>query len=200
MLVLKPVLTLKSETIATPLGELEIITDNQGQLRALEWADFHPRLLQLLVRHYGPDHSLHPSATLVAKSAAKPGFSLHQDNVEQSIRQRIQDYFAGDLAAIDALPVATAGTEFQRTVWKMLRAIPCGQIMTYGQMAAQLGNPGASRAVGLANGSNPISVVVPCHRVIGSNGTLTGYAGGVERKKWLLMHEGYLFDQQNSLF
>jgi len=82
----------------------------------------------------------------------------------------------------------------------MLRTIPCGQIMTYGQMAAQLGNPGASRAVGLANGSNPISVVVPCHRVIGSNGTLTGYAGGVERKKWLLVHEGYLFDQQNSLF
>ncbi|MES4612873.1 MAG: methylated-DNA--[protein]-cysteine S-methyltransferase [Ewingella sp.] len=193
-------LTLKSETIATPLGELEIITDTQGQLRALEWADFHSRLLQLLVRHYGPDHSLNPSTASTAKSAAKPGFSLHQDNVAQNIRQPIEDYFAGDLAAIDTLPVATAGTKFQRTVWKMLRTIPCGQIMTYGQMAAQLGNPGASRAVGLANGSNPISVVVPCHRVIGSNGTLTGYAGGVERKKWLLVHEGYLFDQQNSLF
>jgi methylated-DNA-[protein]-cysteine S-methyltransferase len=193
-------LMLKSETIDTPLGELEIITDPQGQLRALEWADFHHRLLQLLVRHYGPDQSSTFSASSSAKSNAKPGFSLHQESVEQNIKQRISDYFAGDLAAIDALPVATAGTEFQRTVWKMLRTIPCGQIMTYGQMAAQLGNPGASRAVGLANGSNPISVVVPCHRVIGSNGTLTGYAGGVERKKWLLVHEGYLFDQQNSLF
>ena len=193
-------LMLKSETIDTPLGELEIITDPQGQLRALEWADFHHRLLQLLVRHYGPDQSSNISAALPAKSGAKPGFSLHQESVEQNIKQRISDYFAGDLAAIDTLPVATAGTEFQRTVWKMLRTIPCGQIMTYGQMAAQLGNPGASRAVGLANGSNPISVVVPCHRVIGSNGTLTGYAGGVERKKWLLVHEGYLFDQQNSLF
>lgn len=193
-------LMLKSETIDTPLGELEIITDPQGQLRALEWADFHHRLLQLLVRHYGPDQSSTLSAASPAKSNAKPGFSLHQESVEQNIKQRISDYFAGDLAAIDALPVATAGTEFQRTVWKMLRTIPCGHIMTYGQMAAQLGNPGASRAVGLANGSNPISVVVPCHRVIGSNGTLTGYAGGVERKKWLLVHEGYLFDQQNSLF
>ncbi|WP_456876478.1 methylated-DNA--[protein]-cysteine S-methyltransferase [Ewingella americana] len=196
----KPMLMLKSETIDTPLGDLEIITDPQGQLRALEWADFHHRLLQLLVRHYGPDQSSTLSAASPAKSNAKPGFSLHQESVEQNIKQRISDYFAGDLAAIDALPVATAGTEFQRTVWKMLRTIPCGQIMTYGQMAAQLGNPGASRAVGLANGSNPISVVVPCHRVIGSNGTLTGYAGGVERKKWLLVHEGYLFDQQNSLF
>jgi methylated-DNA-[protein]-cysteine S-methyltransferase len=72
--------------------------------------------------------------------------------------------------------------------------------MTYGQMAAKLDNPGASRAVGLANGSNPISVVVPCHRVIGSNGALTGYAGGVDRKKWLLIHEGYLKSPQKSLF
>lgn len=193
-------LTLLSETIDTPLGDLEIIIDQQGQLRALEWADFHHRLLQLLVRHYGPDHSLNAPQFMARKPATKAGFALHQEPVVPSIRQPIEDYFAGDLAAIDTLPVATAGTEFQRTVWQMLRTIPCGQIMTYGQMAAQLGNPGASRAVGLANGSNPISIVVPCHRVIGSNGTLTGYAGGVERKKWLLMHEGYLFGQQNSLF
>jgi len=198
-------LTLVSETIDTPLGELEIITDKQGQLRALEWADFHQRLIQLLVRHYGNDRTSNDPANKVTlknvtKADAKAGFSLHQDEVEASIRQRIQDYFAGDLQAIDTLPVATAGTEFQRSVWQMLRTIPCGHVMSYGQMAAQLGNPGASRAVGLANGSNPISIVVPCHRVIGSNGTLTGYAGGVDRKKWLLTHEGYLFDQQNSLF
>src|SRR5471030_904618 len=196
----KLMLALVSETIETPLGELEIITDLQGQLRALEWADFHHRLMQLLARHYGPEISSALISPQIMKSDAKKGFSLTQDSVDVSVRQRIQDYFAGDLHAIDTLPVATAGTEFQRRVWQMLRTIPCGQIMTYGQMAAQLGNPGASRAVGLANGSNPISVVVPCHRVIGSNGTLTGYAGGVERKKWLLIHEGYFKNQQNSLF
>lgn len=191
-------LTLVSETIDTPLGELEIITDLQGQLRALEWADFHHRLMQLLARHYGTEVS--STVFSSTKKEIKSGFSLTQDSVDASVRQRIQDYFTGDLHAIDTLPVATAGTEFQRQVWQMLRTIPCGQIMTYGQMAAQLGNPGASRAVGLANGSNPISVVVPCHRVIGSNGTLTGYAGGVDRKRWLLIHEGYLSNQQNSLF
>lgn len=193
-------LTLVSETIKTPLGELEIITDLQGKLRALEWADFHHRLMQLLGRHYGTEVSDTPVNGRIIKPGTKDGFSLKQDSVDISVRQRIQDYFAGDLHAIDTLPVATAGTEFQRQVWQMLRTIPCGNIMTYGQMAAQLGNPGASRAVGLANGSNPISVVVPCHRVIGSNGTLTGYAGGVERKRWLLIHEGYLTNQQNSLF
>ena len=193
-------LTLVSEIIETPLGELEIITDLQGNLRALEWADFHHRLMQLLARHYGAERSDNSVAPQITKSNIKTGFSLKQDSVDHAIRQRIEDYFAGDLHAIDTLPVATAGTEFQRQVWQMLRTIPCGQIMTYGQMAAQLGNPGASRAVGLANGSNPISVVVPCHRVIGSNGTLTGYAGGVDRKRWLLIHEGYLSNQQNSLF
>ncbi|ENH8377688.1 methylated-DNA--[protein]-cysteine S-methyltransferase, partial [Shigella sonnei] len=90
------------------------------------------------------------------------------------------------------LPTATGGTPFQREVWKTLRTIPCGQVMHYGQLAEQLGRPGAARAVGAANGSNPISIVVPCHRVIGRNGTMTGYAGGVQRKEWLLRHEGYL--------
>ncbi|TPG59283.1 methylated-DNA--[protein]-cysteine S-methyltransferase [Ewingella americana] len=193
-------LTLVSETIDTPLGELEIVTDQQGQLRALEWADFHHRLLQLLVRHYGVAVSPKEMGSKITLSGAKTSFSLNQDSVDAAVRQRIQDYFSGDLHAIDSLPVATAGTEFQRRVWQMLRTIPCGQIMTYGQMAAKLDNPGASRAVGLANGSNPISVVVPCHRVIGSNGALTGYAGGVDRKKWLLIHEGYLKSPQKSLF
>ncbi|WP_459177481.1 methylated-DNA--[protein]-cysteine S-methyltransferase [Ewingella americana] len=193
-------LTLVSETIDTPLGELEIVTDQQGQLRALEWTDFHHRLLQLLVRHYGVAVSPKEMGSKITSSGAKTSFSLNQDSVDTAVRQRIQDYFSGDLHAIDSLPVATAGTEFQRRVWQMLRTIPCGQIMTYGQMAAKLDNPGASRAVGLANGSNPISVVVPCHRVIGSNGALTGYAGGVGRKKWLLIHEGYLKSPQKSLF
>ena len=105
---------------------------------------------------------------------------------------KLQQYFDGDLAIIDTLPTATAGTPFQRQVWQALRTIPCGQVMHYGQLAEVLGRPGAARAVGAANGSNPVSIVVPCHRVIGRNGTMTGYAGGVQRKEWLLRHEGYL--------
>jgi methylated-DNA-[protein]-cysteine S-methyltransferase len=98
-------------------------------------------------------------------------------------------YFGGDLAAIDALPVATGGTEFQRAVWDELRRIPCGGSISYSELARRIGRPAAIRAVGLANGANPIGIVVPCHRVIGANGTLTGYGGGIERKRWLLAHE-----------
>jgi methylated-DNA-[protein]-cysteine S-methyltransferase len=88
------------------------------------------------------------------------------------------------------LTVTTGGTDFQRTVWKALRAIPAGETRTYGQLAAAIGSPRAVRAAGLANGQNPVAVIVPCHRVIGANGTLTGYAGGLARKRWLLAHEG----------
>jgi methylated-DNA-[protein]-cysteine S-methyltransferase len=98
-------------------------------------------------------------------------------------------YFAGNLTAIDDLPVATGGTDFQRQVWRALRQIPCGETISYGELARRIDRPAAVRAVGLANGSNPISVVVPCHRVIGSDGSLTGYGGGIERKRWLLTHE-----------
>ena len=98
-------------------------------------------------------------------------------------------YFTGDLDAIANLPTATGGTSFQREVWKALQAIPAATTTSYGKLAARLGRPTASRAVGAANGSNPIAIVVPCHRVIGTNGTLTGYASGLPRKQWLLDHE-----------
>jgi O-6-methylguanine DNA methyltransferase len=101
----------------------------------------------------------------------------------------IHRYFAGDLGAIDKISVETAGTSFQRSVWKELRNIPTGSAISYGQLAEQIARPRAVRAVGLANGSNPIGIVVPCHRVIGADGSLTGYGGGLERKKWLLDHE-----------
>jgi methylated-DNA-[protein]-cysteine S-methyltransferase len=94
-------------------------------------------------------------------------------------------YFAGQLTEFD-LPLATAGTGFQRRVWAALRAIPYGQTVSYGELARRIGSPAASRAVGLANGKNPISVVVPCHRVIGADGSLTGYGGGTDRKRFLL--------------
>lgn len=99
-------------------------------------------------------------------------------------------YFAGDIDALDGVAVQTNGTEFQRTVWAELRRIPRGTTTTYGELAARIGKPTAARAVGLANGSNPVSIVVPCHRVIGADGSLTGYAGGTARKEWLLRHEG----------
>ena len=105
------------------------------------------------------------------------------------LTEAILKYFAGDLGAIDALPVETGGTPFQREVWRALREIPCGSTTSYGNLAEHIGRPAAVRAVGLANGANPIAVVVPCHRVIGSNGSLTGYGGGIERKRWLLDHE-----------
>src|SRR5450432_3910453 len=101
---------------------------------------------------------------------------------------QLAEYFAGQRTGFD-LPVELAGTGFQRRVWAALREIPYGETVSYGELARRIGQPSASRAVGLANGQNPISIVVPCHRVIGANGSLTGYGGGLERKRWLLAHE-----------
>jgi methylated-DNA-[protein]-cysteine S-methyltransferase len=98
-------------------------------------------------------------------------------------------FFAGALRALDAIEVRTGGTDFHRCVWAALRRIPPGATTTYSQLALTIGKPGACRAVGLANGANPIGIVVPCHRVIGVDGRLTGYGGGIERKRWLLNHE-----------
>jgi methylated-DNA-[protein]-cysteine S-methyltransferase len=103
-------------------------------------------------------------------------------------QQQLEDYFRGDRQAFD-LPLAPSGTAFQQQVWQRLRQIPFGQTWSYGELAQAIGQPSASRAVGAANGRNPISIIVPCHRVIASNGKLTGYAGGVDRKQWLLEHE-----------
>lgn len=156
----------------TPIGEMLIATDTEGNLRAIDWADYGPRMRRLLRRHYG-EH----------------GFTLEEGRAPRDVTRPIEKYFAGDLTALDTLPIKTAGTPFQRKVWNALRKIPCGATISYGKLAAQIGHPTAVRAVGLANGSNPIGVVVPCHRVIGSNGSLTGYGGGIHRKSWLLSHE-----------
>ncbi|KPF79649.1 cysteine methyltransferase [alpha proteobacterium AAP81b] len=166
-------LTLTLTVYAAPVGNLLVVTDAEGRLRALDFSDYEERMHRLLARHYG-DFALAPGEAPKAVTAA------------------LDAYFAGDLSALDAVPVATGGTDFQKSVWAALRAIPAGETRGYGALAASLGKPGAARAVGLANGMNPIGIVVPCHRVIGANGTLTGYAGGVERKAWLLRHEGRL--------
>lgn len=115
---------------------------------------------------------------------------LEDESVEPfpETKQQLTAYFAGRLTNFD-LPLQMQGTIFQQRVWEALKTIPYGKTISYGELAKQIGEPNASRAVGLANGRNPVSIIVPCHRVIGANGKLTGYGGGIKRKEWLLNHE-----------
>ena len=159
--------------LPSPLGDLLAVTATDGTLHALDFVDFEARLRRLFARHH-------------------PGVSLEPGEPPAELTAALAAYFSGDVTALDGLPVARIGSEFQRRVWAALRQIPAGETRSYGQLAAAIGQPTASRAIGLANGANPIGIVVPCHRVIGSGGALTGYAGGVERKAWLLRHEGAL--------
>lgn len=163
--------TLTLDRVATPVGEVLLITGPEGAVRALDFAGYEARMHRLLARH-------------------SPGSTLVDGRAPADIRAGVEAYFGGDVRALDGLPVKTGGTEFQKSVWAALRAIPAGETRSYGQLAAAVGSPRAVRAAGLANGQNPVAVIVPCHRVIGANGTLTGYAGGLERKRWLLAHEG----------
>jgi len=117
-----------------------------------------------------------------------PATTTHDDRWFVGVTGQLDAYFAGTLTQFE-VPIRLDGTDFQRRVWALLQEIPYGETISYGELARRLGNPGASRAVGLANGRNPIAVIVPCHRVIGVNGTLTGYGGGLDRKEWLLDHE-----------
>jgi methylated-DNA-[protein]-cysteine S-methyltransferase len=117
-----------------------------------------------------------------------PAHSVRDDSRFTAVREQLAAYFAGELQCFD-VRLDAAGTEFQQRVWQALTAIPFGATETYGGLAARLGKPSASRAVGLANGRNPIGIIVPCHRVLGASGALTGYGGGLARKQWLLAHE-----------
>ncbi|MBC53507.1 MAG: cysteine methyltransferase [Gammaproteobacteria bacterium] len=119
---------------------------------------------------------------------ALPLNCVHDDNVFVSVRDQLAAYFAGELQHFD-VPLAGIGTQFQQRVWQALCEIPYGVTESYGALAARIGKPSASRAVGMANGRNPIGIIVPCHRVLGASGALTGYGGGLERKQWLLAHE-----------
>jgi methylated-DNA-[protein]-cysteine S-methyltransferase len=163
--------TFSLDRLATPIRVALLVTDGDGFLRALDWEDYEPRMKELLRLHYGH---------VVLREARSP----------RDIRAALSGYFKGDLASLDAIKWRVAGTPFQRKVWNALPTIPPGTTMSYGALAAQLGMPNAMRAVGHANGSNPLSVVVPCHRLIGANGSLVKYGGGLERKRWLLEHEG----------
>jgi methylated-DNA-[protein]-cysteine S-methyltransferase len=172
---MESVLHLWMEWIETPIGEMAIVSDGEGNLRATIWRERDRRLEETLQLQYG-----------------KNGFTLEKSGKRNGLAEAVRRYFAGELRVIDTLPVQMAGTEFQREVWGALREIPCGTTVSYMELARRIGRPKAVRAVGLANGSNPVGVVVPCHRVIGADGSLTGYGGGIERKRWLLEHEGAL--------
>lgn len=161
--------TLNYCTYESPIGEIIAITKGDV-LCHLDFTDCSDRVARLLNTRYG-SHTLEKSTDRL------------------KLETRIEAYFASDWRAFDGLPIATDGTAFQALVWQALQAIPLGQTCSYLELAKAIGNPKAVRAVAGANARNPISIIVPCHRVIGSNGTLTGYAGGVERKHWLLRHE-----------
>jgi len=163
---------LRIDRMATPIGELVLVCDGQDRLRAVDWADHESRMLQLLGRYCG-----------------KAGFTLTLAKNPGGLSAALARYFKGDLAAIDPLATQTGGTAFQRDIWDALRRIPTGATISYAELARRIGKPAAIRAAGLANGANPVSIVIPCHRVIGSDGSLTGYGGGLHRKKWLLAHE-----------
>lgn len=161
---------LKLERWTSPLTTLLLVTDDEGTLRALDFAEKEDRMHRLMRLHYGQ-------------------YTLRDGSAPASVKKAMKAYFDGTVDALDEIQVATNGTPFQRKVWKALREIPSGTTMSYGRLATKVGYPGASRAVGAANGANPIGIVVPCHRVIGARGNLTGYAGGLSHKQWLLDHE-----------
>jgi methylated-DNA-[protein]-cysteine S-methyltransferase len=159
------------ERVATPIGEALVAVDETGALRAFDFSDFESRMHTLMRRHYGD-------------------MALQAGRIPDGLRAAIARYFAGDHPALEGLAWKTNGTLFQRKVWAALCTIPMGETLSYKGLAERIGSPTAMRAVGLANGSNPVAIVVPCHRVIGANGSLTGYGGGLPRKAWLLAHEG----------
>jgi methylated-DNA-[protein]-cysteine S-methyltransferase len=161
-----------TDRVETPIGDM-ILVAKDGVLLMLEFQDSEDRVAREMRARFGD---------VELQEASNP-FGLSDI---------IRDYFAGNLHAIDTLITDGGGTAFEQQVWKELRKIPVGSTVSYGDIAKKLGDINLSRAVGIANARNPVAIVVPCHRVIGSDGTMTGYGGGLQRKEWLLRHEGAL--------
>jgi len=157
------------DSIDSPIGKVLLVVDGE-RMCSLDYEDYESRMMKLLERRYGQVH--------LTQTPNPCGFSA-----------LVHQYFAGDYTCLDTIPVTTGGTPFQQQVWSALRTIQPGTTMTYGHLAAHVGRPTAYRAIGATNALNPIAIVLPCHRVIGANASLTGYAGGLERKNWLLQHE-----------
>lgn len=151
-------------TVTTPIGDLLLVAADDGVVHGAEWADCLDRL----------------PAELRASARGR---------LPEAVRNAVDAYFGGTVDALNPIRVAASGTQFQRAVWDALRSVPPGTTLTYGALARMLGRPEGARSVGHANGANPISVVVPCHRLVGAKGSLTGYGGGIPRKQWLLAHE-----------
>jgi methylated-DNA-[protein]-cysteine S-methyltransferase len=160
--------------IKTPIGEMLALSSDDG-LCALEFVGPKKRLTKLerrLARWFPPHEIVDRESKTITRT-----------------REWLRRYFEGASAEVDGLPLDMRGAAFEKRVWKALLNIPPGSTTSYGAIAKALGSAGASRAVGLANGANPVAIIVPCHRVIGSTGSLTGYGGGLERKTWLIDHE-----------
>lgn len=157
------------DAIDSPVGVLTI-AERAGRVCLLHFGEDGPDVDQMFDRwHPGEPRARQPLPAIAALMAR---------------------YFSGDIGLLDTIPVELNGTPFQKNVWQALRRIPCGTTISYAELARRIGQPNAVRAVGTANGANPVAVIVPCHRVIGSTGKLTGYGGGLDRKQWLLEHEG----------
>jgi len=172
-------MTLEVAELHSPIGTI-MLAVRDGALAALVFAEGWPDRRARLVKRLGD---------VELRRAADPA----------GVSGRLAAYFAGDLGVLDAIAVDAGGTPFQRRVWAALRTIPAGETVSYQTLARRIGAPTAVRAVGAANGDNPVGIVVPCHRVIGADGSLTGYAGGIERKRWLLTHERASTLEQRSL-
>ena len=161
--------------IESPIGAL-LVAIRDRRVCALEYADHRMRLQEIFAARFGAVR-LRPETTPDDAAFAR------------EVGARLADYFAGRVEALQDIPVDAGGTDFQRRVWAELRRIPVGTTWSYAELARRIGNPKAMRAVGLANSKNPVAMIVPCHRVVGADGSLTGYAGGIDRKRWLLHHE-----------
>jgi methylated-DNA-[protein]-cysteine S-methyltransferase len=164
---------MRTSVLDSPIGPLRLVADGDG-LRRIHFA-------------VGAD-----------PAPPEPGW-LRDDDLLAPARTQLTAWFRGERRSFD-LPMAPQGTPFQRQVWALLARIPWGSTTTYGALALALGKPGSARAVGAANGANPLPIVLPCHRVIGADGSLTGFGGGLDTKRWLLAHEGHRFPQQAALF
>ena len=162
------------DRVETPIGTALLAVDEAGFLRIFDWADHADRQKLLMGRYNG-------------------GVPVETGRAPAPLLDALAAYFGGDLHAIESIAWRTNGTPFQLACWRALCDIPVGSTASYGEQAARIGRPAAVRAVGLANGANPIGLIVPCHRVIGANRSLTGYGGGLWRKRWLLRHEGASF-------
>jgi len=156
--------------LETPVATLQIVVDPDEVVRVLDFDTDSPRTRRLMKIHYA-------------------GVPVVEGETPKAIVDALGRYFAGEMTALADIPWRVVGTDFQQQVWQALTEIPAGETRSYSQQAARIGRPAAVRAVGLANGANPIGIVIPCHRVIGANGSLTGFGGGLERKRWLLEHE-----------